>query len=175
MAFLRFLQGASFLDGADDAGEVVVGEHHAGGLLAGLGAFDAHRDADVGALEGGGVVHAVAGHGDDSPRSWSRWAMRSLCSGATRAKTSNFGRGRPKVVIAHAVEFLSADGRLVVAVTMPRFAPIARAVLAWSPVIMTGRMPALPALADGLDGFLAGRVDHALDAKEGQAGGGLRG
>ena len=30
-----------------------------------VGAGDAHRDADVGLLERGRVVHAVAGHGDD--------------------------------------------------------------------------------------------------------------
>ena len=34
-----------------------------GGALGDLGAADAHGDADVGVLERGGVVHAVACHG----------------------------------------------------------------------------------------------------------------
>ena len=47
----------------DDGGEVVVGEDHAGGVLGHLGAGDAHGHADVGLLQGGGVVDPVAGHG----------------------------------------------------------------------------------------------------------------
>jgi hypothetical protein len=53
------------LDGADDGGEVVVGDHHVGGLLGDLRPLDPHRDADVGRLEGGGVVDPVAGHRHD--------------------------------------------------------------------------------------------------------------
>ena len=45
--------------------EVVVGEDHVGGLLGHVGAGDAHRHADVGGLERGRVVDAVAGHRDD--------------------------------------------------------------------------------------------------------------
>ena len=47
----------------DDAGVVVVGQHHVGGLLGHIGAGDAHGHADIGALDGGRVVDAVAGHG----------------------------------------------------------------------------------------------------------------
>jgi hypothetical protein len=57
--------GAAFLDGGDDGGEVVVEQDHLGGLLGDIGAGDAHGHADFRALEGGGVVDAVAGHGDD--------------------------------------------------------------------------------------------------------------
>ena len=59
------VDAAAFLDRLDDAGEVVVGQHHVGGLLGDVGAGDAHGDADVGGLERGRVVDAVAGHGDD--------------------------------------------------------------------------------------------------------------
>ena len=48
----------------DQRREVVVGEHDLRRLLGDLGAA-AHRDADVGLLERGGVVHGVAGHRDD--------------------------------------------------------------------------------------------------------------
>ena len=56
---------AAPLDGADDGGEVVVGEHHVAGFLGDLGAGDAHGHADVGPAQRRGVVHAVAGHGHD--------------------------------------------------------------------------------------------------------------
>ena len=55
------------LDRTDDAGEVVVGDHHVGVLFGDLGALDAHRNPDVRLLQGRGVVHSVARHGDDVP------------------------------------------------------------------------------------------------------------
>ena len=51
------------LDRVHQGAEVVVGEHQAGRLLGDLAA-GAHRDADVGLLDGGGVVDGVARHGD---------------------------------------------------------------------------------------------------------------
>ena len=59
------VQGPAKLDSLDDRREVVVGQDHDRGLLRDLGAGDPHRDADVGLLEGGCIVHAVARHGDD--------------------------------------------------------------------------------------------------------------
>ena len=56
------VQAAAQFDGLDDGGEVVVGQDHHRGFLGHLGAGDAHRDADVGPLERGGVVDPVAGH-----------------------------------------------------------------------------------------------------------------
>jgi hypothetical protein len=53
------------LDGGDDRGEVVVGEHHRRCLPGDVGAGLAHRDADVGAPQRWGVVDAIAGHRDD--------------------------------------------------------------------------------------------------------------
>jgi hypothetical protein len=55
----------SLADGGHDGGEVVVGQDHLGRFFGDVGAGDAHGDADVGRLERGGVVHAVAGHGHD--------------------------------------------------------------------------------------------------------------
>ena len=52
------------LDGRDEGAEVVVDQDHLAGLLRHLAARS-HRDADVGLLEGGGVVDGVAGHRDD--------------------------------------------------------------------------------------------------------------
>ena len=42
------VDGAALLDGGDDAGEVVVQQHHVGGLAGDVGAAQAHGDADVG-------------------------------------------------------------------------------------------------------------------------------
>ena len=50
------------LDRGHDRREVVVGEDHVRGFLGDVGAGDAHRDADIGRLQRGRVVHAVAGH-----------------------------------------------------------------------------------------------------------------
>ena len=58
------VDGAALLYGRDDRREVVVEQDEVGGLLGDVGAA-AHRDADVGVLEGRRVVHAVAGHGHD--------------------------------------------------------------------------------------------------------------
>ncbi len=53
---------AALLHREDDRGEVVVGQDHPAGVLGHLGA-GAHGDPDVGRLDGGRVVDAVAGHG----------------------------------------------------------------------------------------------------------------
>ena len=53
------------LDGDHDRREVVVGQHHRGGLARDIGAREPHRDPNVGATQRRCVVDAVAGHGDD--------------------------------------------------------------------------------------------------------------
>ncbi len=57
------VDGAPLAHRGDDRGEIVVGQHHLGGFLGGLGALAAHGDADIGALQRRRVVDAVAGHG----------------------------------------------------------------------------------------------------------------
>ena len=54
------------LHGGDHGGKVVVGEDHVRRALGHVRARFAHGAADVGSPEGGGVVDAVAGHGDDA-------------------------------------------------------------------------------------------------------------
>ena len=56
---------APLLDGRDDAGVIVIGQHHVGGFLGHIRAGDAHRHANIRAFDGRGVVDAVTGHGDD--------------------------------------------------------------------------------------------------------------
>ena len=59
------VDGAPFLHRRRDRGEVVVGQNHAGRFLGDLGALDPHGDADVGLLQSGSIVYAVARHRHD--------------------------------------------------------------------------------------------------------------
>mmetsp|Transcript_29783 Transcript_29783/g.50025 ORF Transcript_29783/g.50025 Transcript_29783/m.50025 type:complete len:1038 (-) Transcript_29783:437-3550(-) len=56
---------AAFLHTVHDGGEVVVHEDHVSGLLGDILTSDTHGNTDISLLEGGGVVHAVASHGDN--------------------------------------------------------------------------------------------------------------
>ena len=56
------VDAAAFAHRRDDGGEVVVQQHQARCLARHVGTALAHRNADIGAFEGRGVVHAVACH-----------------------------------------------------------------------------------------------------------------
>ena len=60
-------RGARELDGAGDIHEVAAHEHHVGTLLGDVGA-GADGKAHIGARQGGGVIDAVAHHGDLAAR-----------------------------------------------------------------------------------------------------------
>ena len=57
--------GSAEHDRPDDAAEIAFHQRDAGARDRHLGA-GAHRDADIGRGQRGGVIHAVAGHGDDA-------------------------------------------------------------------------------------------------------------
>jgi hypothetical protein len=48
------------------AGDITL-TNHVRSTLGDLSAFKAHGDANVGTLQRGGIVHAIAGHGADPP------------------------------------------------------------------------------------------------------------
>jgi len=48
--------GAPFFDSSADRGEIIVSQHHVGGLFGNVRARDAHRHANVGLLERGRIV-----------------------------------------------------------------------------------------------------------------------
>src|SRR5579859_2553482 len=52
-------------DGPDDRAEIVVQQHDGGRLASDIRAAAAHGDPDMGGLERGSVIHAIAGHCDD--------------------------------------------------------------------------------------------------------------
>ncbi len=85
----------------DDAGIVVVGEHHVGGFLGDIRAGDAHGHADVGALDGGRVVDAVAGHRDDFIVGLQGIHDAHLVLGRDAGKDSR--------ILDHVLEFLIAE------------------------------------------------------------------
>jgi hypothetical protein len=55
----------ALLDAGDDAGEGVVEEYQVRRFTGDVGPRASHGDPDVGFMQGGGVVHSVAGHRDD--------------------------------------------------------------------------------------------------------------
>ena len=59
---------APFLDGGDDGREVVIHEHDVGHFTRDIAAALTHRDADIGALQGRGIVDPVSRDRDDLPQ-----------------------------------------------------------------------------------------------------------
>ena len=108
-----------------------------------VGAGDPHRDADVGRLQRRRVVHAVAGHRHDrAAAAAARCTMRSLCSGIdARVDRDLAHRARPARRRSAARELGAGDGAAVARrCRAPR--AMTAAVRGWSPVIISGRMPA---------------------------------
>ena len=123
----------------DDGGEVVVGEDHVAGFLGHLGAGDAHRDADVGALQRRSVVDPVAGHRDDVALALQHVDEAHLVLGRDAGDDADAVH-----LLARAASSLSAANSVPVSArpSMPSWFAIAAAVVAWSPVIMRTRIPA---------------------------------
>ena len=157
------VEAAAELDRLDDGGEVVVGEDHRRGLLGDLGAGDPHRDADVGLLQRGRVVDAVAGHRDDVALPLERCRPGGPCARAsTRAITpivvdlrrrASSSRHRPN------------SAPVIAAPVMPSSRAIAAAVTAWSPVIIRTWMPAV---VGGRDRRLRRRARRVDDPDQGE-------
>jgi hypothetical protein len=92
------------LHGRHDRGEVVVGEHHVRGAPRHVGAADPHRDPDVGLLERGGVVHAVAGHRDDLSQLLQSTHDPQLVLGGRTREEHVLRQGEPQLAVLHRIE-----------------------------------------------------------------------
>ena len=147
--------------GSDDRCEVVVGQHHVGGLLA-------HLRARSGPSRPRCRRPSGPARRSPRPRSSRRPARRPAGHGRAPA----CGRGppgrRPQPAVtrdsSHSGEPASRSAPVVTAAPgsqMPRSAAIRAAVAGWSPVIMTTLMPGPVRLCDGRDGFGPRRVDDA--------------
>ena len=152
------VDGAALSHGRRDRREVVVGQYHGGRLLGDLGALDPHGDADVGLLESGRVVHPVARHRDDLLVRLDGLHQTELVLGA---------RAREDVAVA---DSLLQRGlvRLLDLGPADRRRPVADAQHLGDgrrgDLVVPGdhRDPdaAAVTLPDGLDGFLARRVEQ---------------
>src|SRR5438034_8454378 len=76
---------AAFLDRSDDAGEVVVEQHHVGRLAGDVRPAEAHGDADMGIFESRGVLTPSPVTATIWPFCLRAWTIRSFCSALTRA------------------------------------------------------------------------------------------
>ena len=150
----------------DDRGEVVVGEDHVRRLLRHVRAGDPHRDADVGRLERGGVVHAVAGHRDDLPVRLQRVDDAQLVLGRDAGvdrDVAHAPRPAPRRRVASSSAPVTTRERRPA--TMPRSAAMRAAVRGWSPVIMSTRTPARVRVGDRRSRLRPRRVDDPDQAE----------
>ena len=99
------VQRAALSHRADDGGEVVVGQHHGGGLLGHRRAADAHRHADVGLLQRRRIVDAVPGHRHDVPLGLQRAHDLHLVRGRHAGEHGDLVDRRGQLRCVHAVEF----------------------------------------------------------------------
>ena len=105
---------AALADGAHDGGEVVVGQDHVRHVLGHVGAGDAHAHADVGGLDGGGVVDAVAGHGGDAALLLPGVDDADLVLGLDPGVDAVVPDVPVQLLVAHLVELGAGDGLVVV-------------------------------------------------------------
>ena len=94
----------AFLDGLRDGREVVVREHHLGRFLGRFGAFQAHRHADVGALQRRRVVDAVARHRDHPAARLQALHQPQLVLGAGAREHVDLGCARPQGGIVEGID-----------------------------------------------------------------------
>ena len=153
----------------DDGGEVVVGQDHISGALGHIGAGDAHGAADVGHLQGGGVVDAVTGHGHypslGLPCLDNTHLVLGGHTGIHRISLHVLLQSR----LVHGVQILSGDGHIAVPEDVQFLGDGHSGEL-----VVAGDHDRTDAggvaLGHGLLDLHAGRVDHAHQAHEGQAG-----
>ncbi len=109
------VDGPAFLHRRADRGEIVVGQDHAGGLFRHLGSLDAHGDADVGLLQRGRVVHAVAGHRHDLVVGLDRLDEPKLVLRAGAGEDVDVADAILQRRIVHGLDLHPGDGGLAVA------------------------------------------------------------
>ncbi len=105
------VNAAPFPDGPGNGAEVVVRQHDAGRFLGGFGAFLPHSQPDVGALQGGGVVDAVAGHGGDFAVGLQGFDKTQLVFRTRAGEHVHFFHGAPQGFVVHFLEFGAGNSR----------------------------------------------------------------
>src|SRR5699024_2364816 len=151
----------------DDGGEVVVGQDHGGRVLGHLGAGDAHGYADVGLLQGGGVVDAVAGHGDNLALALPGVDDADLMLRGHPGVDRDVLQPLVQIGVAHLVKLHAGEGLVPLQedAQLPGDGGGGDLVVAGD---HDGADAALLGVGHGLDGLGPGRVDHGNEADEGE-------
>ena len=153
--------------GTDDGGEVVIGKHHVGDVLGDVGTGDAHANADVGALDGRGVVDAVARHGHDLVARLPSLDDAGLVLGLNAGVHAVVLDVRVEFLVAHAVEVGARDGLAAIGDDTQLLGDGHGGV----DVVARnhdGADTGIVGLADGVGDLGADRVNHAGQAAEDQ-------
>ena len=88
--------------------EVVIGEDHPRGLLGHLAAA-AHRHADVGLFQGGGVVDRIPRHRDDQPLRLHQPREPQLVLRRDATEDVQLGQPPAELVVRHRLQLCAAD------------------------------------------------------------------
>ena len=164
------VDGATFLNGGDDGGEVVVGENHLRGGL-GDGSSGSHGDTDFSLLEGGGVVDTVAGHGGNLLHGLQVLNDLGLVEGLDTGEHPGLGNGGSLLRRRQGVELTTGEGHAFGGLVLLEDANPAADGFSGVLVVAGDHDDAdagLPApFNHGLD-FHARGIEHADDADEGQ-------
>ncbi len=134
------------------------------GFLGDLGAGDAHGHADVGRPEGGGVVDAVAGHGDDVAGLLQRPHQLDLVLGGDPGEDPDVPDSLRQFVLGHRVEVGAGDDVAADA----ELAGDRGGGLTVVPSDHFYRDPGAAAECDGVLDLRSGRIGDADEAEEGQ-------
>ena len=161
------VDAATLFAGTDDGGEVVVGKHHVGDVLGNVGTGDAHADADVGTLDGRGVVDAVARHGHDLVARLPSLDDTGLVLGLDAGVHAVVLDVRVEFLVAHAIEVGTGDGMAAIGDDTQLLGDGHGGV----DVVARdhdGADTGIVGLADGVGDLGADRVNHAGQAAEDQ-------
>ena len=151
-----------------NGGEVVVRQHHTGGILGHLRSRDAHSHADVRLLQGGSVIDAVAGHGYQIAPLLPRPDDADLMLRGHTGVDADLRHKLLQFLVAHAVDDRALHGLRAV----PQNADLTGNGRRRD-FVVAGDHNRTDTGADALRhrclGFLTGRVHHGDEAEESQA------
>ncbi len=155
----------ALLDRGDDADVVVIGQHHIRSSFGYIGAGDAHRDADIGALDRRGVIDAIAGHGDHFVIRAQGIDDAHLVLWRNPGKDSRMFHLFRQGAVVHLIQ-LCAGVHFVARLQQPNafgHCPASIGIIAGD---HDSAQPGAARLFQGRFYFWAGRVDHAHQARQ---------
>ena len=157
------VDGAPFAHRRDDRREIVVGKHHVGGFLGGLGALAAHRHADIRLFERRRIVDSVSGHRDDSAAALERTHQPQLVLGTGPGEDGGLARHRVEIFVRRPLQVRPRRRRARLEPQLARYCRGGRAMVAGDHLHLdAGRA----AILYRCGRFLAGRVDETDQAEQ---------